>query len=901
MRERTFPALERLKADAEGVDVLVELVPEWLAGRVEWLFESEYREKRREITARRDEYRRRYKRGTSRIQKAYGSVVARAVRDRRSGADPRYDLDRALSELHDAKADLDELGDRLDEDYLLRSERRLLAELTDEVVAALEFVANARDVRATRNELEPEIAAFERRFEPYAGGDRYMVTSDAEFLTEQCRLVWDDVVDASRRLQLDVLPDDHAEWLTRTRARFRRLVDELPAYNESFVRRERARYDDLLTTEHGPLNEQQRKAVVRDDRRNLVDASAGTGKTLTLTYRFLYLLEKGVPVTDVVAVTYTTDAAAEMRARIAEAADVRESDLNVSTIHSFARSVLERSGRLGDGSYGSPGAFRDELVDAAYGSFQRSRDEMAFETPDGVDCSDAYDDFVDAATDFFRSSAAVEHVDEERYRRTRDEFVREKLRAFVSEARTFGRTPAAVRRELDPSDEAQYAFGLMGAALLDAYTRCVEAVDEPLDYDEMIYAATEEVRSNPDRFGSLYSHVLVDEFQDVSHATFSFVESFMEADSDGSTHLFCVGDDWQSIYGFSGSDVEFFTGFDDDYEQVAYTALELNYRCPPAVVEAGATLMANSSADQNRKPVSAVSDSSTSPTLHEFTGLYEARAPAYVVDLVRERLDDGVDYDDVMILSRNDEQSRFLDDVRARLEAAEIPHRRPDDERDYLPPGYVDRFDRSVAYENGDAVFESGDGGSPSVPMVAVQSVHRSKGTEAPVVVLANALDEERDGIPQERRENPLLAPARDVTADHYAEERRLFYVALTRTEDEFHAVSRRGVVSRYLSEIRDYVECVPVPPADELVGRCVDVAPPTPGSNQPYKFTLETESYPVTVSGWFDDGDVPFEVDGVYRLSDYEVADTGYGEEIPYASASVERVDAADAPHSAQ
>lgn len=904
MVDTTFPALEEHKAEAEGVDVFIELAPVWLEAGIEWLFESDYRAQRQRLTEQRDEYRQLYQRSTSHIEQTYGTVVSRALRRRDDGDDPEFDLDRALDELEDAKRELDRLrhGDgsgtddgystgQLDDDFLTTRERRHLVELTNDVVRALEYVRNTRIIKHCRRELTPEIDEFDRRFSPYVGADQYMLSADEAYLTAQSREIWERLVDAMRSLQSSVVSDDDAEWLAQTRSRFRKLVDGIPKYNERFVEKETAVYDDLLTTEHGPLNERQRKAVVRNDRRNLVDASAGTGKTLTLTYRVLYLLEKGVPVDDIVAITYTNDAAAEMTRRIAEAADVRESDLNISTIHSFARETLGES-RPSGRSDGELGSFRETLVESAYRAAERGERDPDLPTPNDVDVSDSYETFRTATEDFFGTPAALEYIDDERDdpRRT---FLTEKLDTFVDQARSFGRTPDAIRADLDPERVPEFAFGRMGAAMLSMYLRCVEAADAPLDFDEMIYGATAAIREAPDKFGSRYRHILVDEFQDLSPATLSFVEAFMEADRSGTTRLFCVGDDWQSIFGFTGSNVTFFTNYESDHEEVTYTSLMYNYRCPPSVVDAGTTLIEKSRVEQNDKPVEATSDLPTRPTLHEFADLYTPRASKYAFDLITDRLDGEYEYADIMVLSRNDKESPWLSEVRDHLEVAEIPHRRPKGVDDYLPPGYAETFDRRVEYdEKGNAVLASEDGGEPqSVPMVTVQSIHGSKGTEAPVVILLNAVDDEYDGVPQSPRPKPLLEPAKDVTADYYAEERRLFYVALTRTENEFHTLTRTGAVSRYVTDISDYFDTVAVPTPSELLGQCVDIDPPDPNTNQPYEFELETKEFAITIKGWFDSGTLPFEEGGVYRVTDFTIEDNGFGEEIKYDTATVERV----------
>ena len=891
----TFPALERLKAETEGLDVLVEVAPPGVAAALEYVFDLDYVERRETLLERREEVRETYQHHRQRIERTYGSDVVRASARREDGDRPRFDPARMETELDDASAAVETLYDEVDEDYLTRAERRQMAALETNVREAREYVRNVAEFDRRRERLAGAIERFDARFEPYAGAERYMISSDHEALVERSHEIWHGLADVARELVLPILPDADAAWLAERKTRFGELVDYLPDYNEEFVAGERERYADLLVTDHGPLNDQQQKAVVRDDRRNLVDASAGTGKTLTLTYRFVYLLEKGVPASDIVAITYTTDAAAEMKRRIAEAAGVQPDDLNVSTIHAFANRIYHEA-RGGGG--GELGAERERLVDSFHAAASRGHDaeRAAVEFPD---CYAAfkrgYDEFLAVEGDHGADDEGGYIAAHKRFDESREAFVRRKLEAFVEEARTFDRSAEEIRGRLDGTDEVRDAFGEAGAALVAAYGRVVEREDAPTDFDDMVYTATEVVQSNPERFGDRFSHVLVDEFQDVTDATLTFVESFMGGESE--THLFCVGDDWQSIYGFSGSNVRYFTEYEERFEDVTYTQLQVNYRCPPAVVDAGAELMARSAAPQNEKAVRAFGDLDTTPTLHTMDVLYEPRVVGYVADVVESALAERP-LEDVMVLSRNDAKSAYMQRLREELERREIPHRRPKFVRDYLPEDYRESLPYPVTFDRqefaeydvppGEEAPESG------LPLVTLQSVHASKGTEAPVVVLLHAVDDDPHGIPIEERADVVLDPARDVTADHVPEERRLFYVALTRTEEEFHAVARSGEVSRYVRDVEDWFQRVEVPAPEELVGTCTQFSPPR-YEGMPVKATLDCGGFEVSLVSWPNQDPPRLEEGVAYRLElddpARQVERSEYGEEIRFDRTPIERV----------
>ncbi|GAH92321.1 unnamed protein product, partial [marine sediment metagenome] len=85
--------------------------------------------------------------------------------------------------------------------------------------------------------------------------------------------------------------------------------------------------------------------------------------------------------------------------------------------------------------------------------------------------------------------------------------------------------------------------------------------EEKIDFSDMINHAVEFVKNRPEKYLNAYDHILVDEFQDISYQRLQLIKGFVNEKS--RTKLFCVGDDWQSIYQFTGSDVRFFTNFEE--------------------------------------------------------------------------------------------------------------------------------------------------------------------------------------------------------------------------------------------------------------------------------------------------------------------------------------------------
>ena len=143
-----------------------------------------------------------------------------------------------------------------------------------------------------------------------------MTSRDRKSLISLGREIHARTADFLREFPVEILPADRCDALRSRRNKYASQLENIPEYNEIFVSKQQAEYADTLRSSHGPLNEQQQKAVIWDDQHNLVDASAGTGKTLTLTHRFLYLYRTEVPIDDIVAITFTNAAVEEMERRI---------------------------------------------------------------------------------------------------------------------------------------------------------------------------------------------------------------------------------------------------------------------------------------------------------------------------------------------------------------------------------------------------------------------------------------------------------------------------------------------------------------------------------------------------------------------------------------------------------
>ncbi|ELZ43680.1 DNA/RNA helicase, superfamily I [Halorubrum coriense DSM 10284] len=343
---------------------------------------------------------------------------------------------------------------------------------------------------------------------------------------------------------------------------------------------------------------------------------------------------------------------------------------------------------------------------------------------------------------------------------------------FVKKAKTNQRDPREYLETLDEeADPELYHFSHAATRVLEAYNEQYEKYNA-YDFVDMIVMATSAIESDEAGDMAEFKHVMVDEFQDLNLVQVEFIQALLDQHKDA--RLFAVGDDWQSIYGFKGARPDYFIDFEQHFPYDTKTELETNYRCPPSVVQAGNTLIQNNDA-KTAKTVKANKSLETTPQVHLVPGSndfqYKRNAINKLVQLVTKSLHTNPDREpsDIMVLARNEEGSPFIRDVTRELQKRDIEV-----------------------------------GGSSGVE---VTTAHQSKGKEAEHVVIANVACEMNDGFPPTGGDRNLTALVEVNTGSHFDEERRLFYVALTRAEKRLDIQSRTGQQSPFLGEIQDHTD----------------------------------------------------------------------------------------------
>ncbi len=293
------------------------------------------------------------------------------------------------------------------------------------------------------------------------------------------------------------------------------------------------------------LNEKQQEAVEHEGGPILILAGAGSGKTRVLTTRIARLMDRGVPSRNIMAVTFTNKAAAEMRDRIGAQLQRDPAGLWIGTFHSLSARLLRREAQ-----------------------------HIGFSPQFTI-----YDE-----TD--RLTLIRRLLKQGRY--SPKEFKASVIQWEISGAKNAMLSPAAY------GEQAGHEIQHVAADIFTEFNKELRKANA-MDFDDLLLHPLTLFEKNPDRlhrYQNLFQHVLVDEFQDTNKAQYLFVKYL----TDLSKNLCAVGDDDQSIYGWRGADVRNMLGFENDFPTAKVVRLEENYRSTGTILEAANGVIAENSA-----------------------------------------------------------------------------------------------------------------------------------------------------------------------------------------------------------------------------------------------------------------------------------------------------------------
>ena len=668
-------------------------------------------------------------------------------------------------------------------------------------------------------------------------------------------------------------------------------------------------------TDLSALNDKQREAVISENKRLLVLAGAGSGKTKTLLQKLIYLIEeKGVSPSKILAITFTKNATNEMLDRLIISADSTgeyekqlfdkrktkiEKDkerflqqkkykwidgLTVKTFHSFCYSVLRNDGVnefdnkfriIGDEKKDEEDELSKHVApETVFEVFHKiliencenteyllklkryildyivdkihlkkddnnffSKDGKHFTTLDGTKVRSKSEQFIadwfyrhsikyeyepelnvkdfSFHPDFFvpEANLYLEHISDISYptKAKEEQFQKGKLLlvktfdSMTKDSALFNHTLNKVIKNRLPSDYQKSTclnyreeFNHYHSDVKDFIQQVIRVTDmikvenisidtvlqnalkdqherirnfyelaipivkgfidyctnkSYLDFNDLISKSTSLFLHHDDvihKYRNKFEYILVDEFQDVNNLQVELIKLLLT----NKTQLFCVGDGWQSIYGFRGSNVNYIVEFEKHFDNAEIIKLNLNYRSTQNIVGASNEVIKHNKFKVD-KDVQASKMSEHKIVV--FSGNNLEENIQFCSEKVNELLKDGINNDEILFLYRRNKM--------------------------FSP------------YFN----FFKGEG-----TRVQGKTIHASKGLEAKVVFIIG-LTEGNGGFPDIWLEDRIFQIIKKANHDVLMEEeRRLFYVAITRAKDKLFLITEKGNESSFLKEIPD-------------------------------------------------------------------------------------------------
>ena len=361
------------------------------------------------------------------------------------------------------------------------------------------------------------------------------------------------------------------------------------------------------------LNEQQREAAKTIEGNLEIIAGAGTGKTRTITYRIAYMIEKGIPDSSILALTFTNKAANEMKERIKKLVG-KNINVTATTFHSFAYKMLRR--------------FRKKTEFKS--NFSIADDEMQTKIIKKI-----FNEFVlnkswideklaKSLIGKIKDNGCFTNGESEKFLMEKTNFDDNKIKTIVSIFEIYN-------KELKKNNMMDFADLLL----------YMHKILQDKEIKEIIQ--------------NQYKYFLVDEYQDTNFIQGEIVDLM----ADKYNNLCVVGDPDQSIYAFRGAEIKIITDFAKKHSKTKIVKLEKNYRSTSEIVEKANNLISYNP-DLFEKKLFANKKNGKEIKISSFFNPYDEAS--YVINQIKEnRENEKYNYKDFTILYRNNFQSRIIE------------------------------------------------------------------------------------------------------------------------------------------------------------------------------------------------------------------------------------------------
>ncbi|EEW49940.1 ATP-dependent DNA helicase PcrA [Corynebacterium efficiens YS-314] len=366
------------------------------------------------------------------------------------------------------------------------------------------------------------------------------------------------------------------------------------------------------------LNEQQKAAVEHIGSPLLIVAGAGSGKTAVLTRRIAYLMRyRGVHPQQILAITFTNKAAAEMRERVADLVGPVAQRMWVATFHSVCVRILRQQAQLVQG---------------------------------------------------LNTNFTIYDSDDSRRLLT---MIAKDLELDIKKfsARTLSSAISNLKNELISPSEAladaertHNPFETVVARVYVEYQQRLRRANA-VDFDDLIGEVVRIFTEHPqvaEHYRRRFRHVLIDEYQDTNHAQYQLIAILVGRPDQDPSELCVVGDSDQSIYAFRGATIRNIEEFERDFTDARTILLEQNYRSTQTILSAANAVI---SQNENRRPKNLWTALGEGEKIIGYVADNEHDEARFIASEIDELADRGLSYSDMAIMYRTNNSSRALEEV----------------------------------------------------------------------------------------------------------------------------------------------------------------------------------------------------------------------------------------------
>lgn len=390
------------------------------------------------------------------------------------------------------------------------------------------------------------------------------------------------------------------------------------------------------------LNPQQSEAVKYYGQALLIGAGAGSGKTRVLTRRIAWLLAHGIWASQILAITFTNKAAAEMRERLAALVGPEAERMWISTFHSACVRILRRDG--------------DQIGLKSGFSIYDTADSERLIKLIGADLN----------IDLKRYTPRMILGKISDYKNSLISW-KDQLKTYAADYR-----PGQRGYQLGRFDNVEELFAVVYS---EYQYRLAQA--NAVDFDDLIMRTVELFRTCPqasDYYRHKFRYIFVDEYQDTNHAQYVLVRELSSIDSGeqadphatgagrvGPSWVTVVGDSDQSIYAFRGADIRNIQDFEEDFPNAKTIMLEQNYRSTQTILDAANAVIAK---NENRKPKKLWTALGKGDPIIGYAADNAQQEAGYIAsEITRLHTEEGIAYSDMAIMYRANAQSRSLEEA----------------------------------------------------------------------------------------------------------------------------------------------------------------------------------------------------------------------------------------------